>query len=91
MSLETAKLGFSRVHDGEMLCCTTERAEYITKAVNSYAANQATIESQSTQIEQLQAQNERCREALTECKACQMMPGEIEKITTEALQAIEKI
>jgi hypothetical protein len=28
---------------------------------------------------------------LIECKACQMMPGEIEKITTEALQAIEKI
>jgi hypothetical protein len=44
MSLETAKLGFNRVHGGEMLCCTTERAEHITKAVNAYEASQATIE-----------------------------------------------
>jgi hypothetical protein len=50
-----------------------------------------TIESQATQIEQLQAQVKQCREYLIECKACQMMPGRIEAITTEALQAIEKI
>ncbi len=43
MSLETAKLGFNRMHDGEMLCCTTERAEYITKAFNVYKANQKRI------------------------------------------------
>jgi len=42
------------------------------------------------QISQLQAKVEKCKESLIECKACQMMPGEIEKITTEALQAIEK-
>ena len=36
MSLATLKFGFTRVVDGEMLCCTTERAEQITNAVNTH-------------------------------------------------------
>jgi hypothetical protein len=50
-----------------------------------------TIEYQYTQIEQLQAKLDLCKEALHECKAYQMMPSEIDEIVYKALQAIEKI
>jgi hypothetical protein len=37
------KFGFSKIHDGMMLCCTKERAEYIVTAVNSYEADKKHI------------------------------------------------
>ena len=58
-------------------------AEFIVTACNAYEANQA-------EITQLKAKLELCRESFIECRVCSMMPGEVEKITTEALAAIER-
>ncbi|MFA5208438.1 MAG: hypothetical protein WC428_07395 [Candidatus Paceibacterota bacterium] len=48
------------------------------------------MEKQQTEIARLKAKLELCRESLIECRVCSMMPGEVEKITTEALAAIER-
>jgi hypothetical protein len=47
-------------------------------------------EANQTEITQLKAKLELCRESLIECRVCSMMPGEVEKITTEALASIER-
>ena len=48
------------------------------------------MEKQQSEIAQLKAKLELCRESFIECRVCSMMPGEVEKITTEALAAIER-
>jgi len=58
-------------------------AEFMVEAVNSYEANQA-------EIEQLKAKLELCRESFIECRVCRLIASDVEKIATEALEAIEK-
>jgi hypothetical protein len=48
------------------------------------------MEEQQTETARLKAKLELCRESFIECRVCSMMPGEVEKITTEALASIER-